>query len=190
MEFGPSFGGFKHKNRGRSQVPRIVGFDPRYVARVKRLPKRKMKEEHQEIKRNLARRILQLAEIEKIHAKLQMSLRNLKQNHSCLLYLHSLHGCLHISAVGRNPRYTIPWSESGSKYLACLGKNVRSSLGALPETNSSHLKMDGWNISFIVGWPIFRGYVSLPEGTLPKANSSKLQINGWKMTCSFLMAYF
>ncbi len=26
----------------------------------------------------------------------------------------------------------------------------------LPETNSSHLKMDGWNISFLLGWPIFR----------------------------------
>ncbi len=28
----------------------------------------------------------------------------------------------------------------------------------LPETNSSHLKMDGWNISFRLGWPIFRGF--------------------------------
>ena len=27
----------------------------------------------------------------------------------------------------------------------------------LPETNSSHLKMDGWNTSFLLGWPIFRG---------------------------------
>ncbi len=30
----------------------------------------------------------------------------------------------------------------------------------LPETNSSHLKMDGWNTSFLLGWPIFRCYVS------------------------------
>ena len=26
----------------------------------------------------------------------------------------------------------------------------------LPETNSSHLEMDGWNTSFLLGWPIFR----------------------------------
>ena len=31
------------------------------------------------------------------------------------------------------------------------------SVGTLPETNSSHLKMDGWNTSFLLGWPIFRG---------------------------------
>ena len=26
----------------------------------------------------------------------------------------------------------------------------------LPETNNSHLKMDSWKISFLLGWPIFR----------------------------------
>ena len=34
----------------------------------------------------------------------------------------------------------------------------------LPETNSSPLKMDGWNTSFLLGWPIFGGYVSFREG--------------------------
>ena len=34
----------------------------------------------------------------------------------------------------------------------------------LPETNSSPLKMDGWNTSFLLGWPIFRGYGSFREG--------------------------
>ena len=34
----------------------------------------------------------------------------------------------------------------------------------LPETNSLHAKMDGWNTSFLFGWPIFRGYVSFWEG--------------------------
>ena len=24
--------------------------------------------------------------------------------------------------------------------------------------------MDGWNTSFLLGWPIFRGYVSFREG--------------------------
>ena len=32
----------------------------------------------------------------------------------------------------------------------------------LPETNMA-LKMDGWNTSFLLGWPIFRGYVSFRE---------------------------
>ena len=34
----------------------------------------------------------------------------------------------------------------------------------LPETNSSHLKMDGWNTTFLLERPIFRGYVSFREG--------------------------
>ncbi len=34
----------------------------------------------------------------------------------------------------------------------------------LPETNSSPLKMDGWNTTFLLGRSIFRGYVSFREG--------------------------
>ena len=34
----------------------------------------------------------------------------------------------------------------------------------LPETNSSPLKMDGLNTTFLLGRPIFRGYVSFREG--------------------------
>ena len=34
----------------------------------------------------------------------------------------------------------------------------------LRETNSSHLKMDGWKTTFLLGWPIFRGYVGFREG--------------------------
>ena len=33
----------------------------------------------------------------------------------------------------------------------------------LPETNSSHLNIDGWKMSFLLGWPICRGYVSFRE---------------------------
>ena len=29
--------------------------------------------------------------------------------------------------------------------------------GLLLETNSPHLKMDGWKMNFLLGWPIFRG---------------------------------
>ena len=46
----------------------------------------------------------------------------------------------------------------------------------LPETNSkSILKMDGWNIIFLLGNPIFRGYVSFREGIFnifPTSSSS------------------
>ena len=31
-------------------------------------------------------------------------------------------------------------------------------------TASLHLKMDGWNTCFLLGWPIFRGYLSCREG--------------------------
>ena len=27
-------------------------------------------------------------------------------------------------------------------------------------------KMDGWNTTFLFGWPIFKGYVSFREGTV------------------------
>ena len=30
----------------------------------------------------------------------------------------------------------------------------------LPETNSSHLKMDGWKTTFLLKWPLFKGHVS------------------------------
>ena len=33
----------------------------------------------------------------------------------------------------------------------------------LPETNSSHLKMDGWNTRFLFGWPICRGELLVSE---------------------------
>ncbi len=35
---------------------------------------------------------------------------------------------------------------------------------SLKLTASLHLKMDGWNTSFLLGLPIFRGYVSFGEG--------------------------
>ena len=33
----------------------------------------------------------------------------------------------------------------------------------LPETNELPVKMDGWNTTFLLGRPIFRGYVSFRE---------------------------
>ena len=37
----------------------------------------------------------------------------------------------------------------------------------------SHLKMDGWNTTFLLGRPIFRGYVSFREGTFLNTKSQK-----------------
>ena len=42
----------------------------------------------------------------------------------------------------------------------------------LPETNIFlHLKMNGWKISFLLGRPIFRGYVSFREGKIVRNGS-------------------
>ena len=44
-------------------------------------------------------------------------------------------------------------------------KTTGEEKSTLPETNSSHLKMDVWKTNpFLLGWPIFRGYVSFGEG--------------------------
>ena len=48
-------------------------------------------------------------------------------------------------------------------WILWAARNSRKRLSSL-KTNSSHLKMDGWNTSFLVGWPIFRCYVSFREG--------------------------
>ena len=46
-------------------------------------------------------------------------------------------------------------------------KNATLTSGTFPETNSSPLKMDAWNTTFLLGSrPIFRGYVSFREGNL------------------------
>ena len=45
-----------------------------------------------------------------------------------------------------------------------IGGSSASEASTLLETNSWHLKIDGWNTSFLLGWPIFRCYVSFREG--------------------------
>ena len=53
----------------------------------------------------------------------------------------------------------------GKEQVGGFVKNIGGgvSVYTLPETNSSHLKMDGWNTCFLLGRPIFRGYVSFRE---------------------------
>ena len=47
-----------------------------------------------------------------------------------------------------------------------MAKNIYlKELYTVPETNSSHLKMDGWKTTFLLGRPIFRCYVSFREGS-------------------------
>ena len=54
----------------------------------------------------------------------------------------------------------------------------------LPETNSSHLRMDGWNTSFLWEWRIFRGYVSFKEGILKKDAAKRRGSINIRETCS------
>ena len=39
-----------------------------------------------------------------------------------------------------------------------------------------HLKMDGWKTSFLLGWPIFRCYVSFREGTYKKNKRKHIKL--------------
>ena len=41
--------------------------------------------------------------------------------------------------------------------MESLRQSCVSTAATLPATNSSHLKMDGWNTTFLLGRPIFRG---------------------------------
>ena len=62
------------------------------------------------------------------------------------------------------------WNERfGSTFQISSLETIRYTL---PETNSSPLKMDGWNTSFLLGWPIFRCYVSFREGRSPSVSSA------------------
>ncbi len=70
-------------------------------------------------------------------------------------------------------------SSIGSSLLSMSGAvspnpPCQKSRLTLPETNSSPLKMDGWNTTFLLGRPIFRGYVSFREGILYKLFVSRV----------------
>ena len=53
-----------------------------------------------------------------------------------------------------------------------LGEYFSSSKTTLPETDKSHLKMDGWNTTLLLGRPIFRCYVSFREGKFSNYHGS------------------
>ena len=68
---------------------------------------------------------------------------------------------LHQRDVGKQRMQS---SDLSSKHLRSSRVScnlvLSSIVSTLPETNSSPLKMDGWKTSFLLGWSIFRGYVS------------------------------
>ena len=76
--------------------------------------------------------------------------------------------CAERSAAGACRRSGGRCTEEEEGTTVPLAKDVTGVMMVvtLPETNSSHLKMDGWNTSFLLGWPIFRGYVSFRECSL------------------------
>ena len=50
--------------------------------------------------------------------------------------------------------------DSGQNFTGCIHNKkclVAKKLASLKLTASLHLKMDGWNLSFLLGLPIFRG---------------------------------
>ena len=60
------------------------------------------------------------------------------------------------------PRFFKPWVDS----LTLWGKSFSAPHQQIPSLKlTSHLKMDGWNTTFLWGRPIFRGYVSFREGS-------------------------
>ena len=50
----------------------------------------------------------------------------------------------------------------------------------IPETGSSHLKMDGWNTSFLLGWPIFRCELLVLGSVVQWATKSMLSATTWR----------
>ena len=58
--------------------------------------------------------------------------------------------------------YSVAWLRTGCGSLRSYPAKFEGPDGkrwaTLPETNSSPLKMDGWNTSFHLGRPIFRGF--------------------------------
>ena len=49
---------------------------------------------------------------------------------------------------------------------------TKKKVSTLPETNSSHLKNDGWKMNLLLGRPIFRGDVKLQGGNPQERNTA------------------
>ena len=58
---------------------------------------------------------------------------------------------------------TSPYGSLGVDRSHGTNLQTTKNTTTLPETNSSPPKMDGWNTTFLLGRPIFRGHVSFRE---------------------------
>ena len=78
-------------------------------------------------------------------------------------------------------RWPAGWDGSCPAKWWLSSQNLSSSLpGTLKLTASSHLKMDGWKIIFVLGWPIFKRYVSFREGKFFVRVWNALEWNLWE----------
>ena len=59
----------------------------------------------------------------------------------------------------------------------------------LPETNRSHLTMNGRNICFLLGWPIFSGYVSFRECNFEEAERIRNSLACFKLASTKLEVF-
>ena len=68
-----------------------------------------------------------------------------------------------LNKTGRSPAKCDFQCTCTSHFLkSCINATMELGIPSLKLTY--HLKMDGWKMSFLLGWPIFRCYVSFREG--------------------------
>ena len=60
--------------------------------------------------------------------------------------------------------YRVFYIPCGAGFLPSTASHSLGRFTRDPETDSSHLKTDGWKLNLFLGWPIFTGYVSFREG--------------------------
>ena len=85
--------------------------------------------------------------------------------HGCYGYVPYQYLCFHPQQSVTSPQVKVSDEELDRYELEAIEhESVQDAL--LPSLKLTwHLKMDGWNTSFLLGWPIFRGYVSFRECT-------------------------
>ena len=85
--------------------------------------------------------------------------------HGCYGYVPYQYLCFHFGQSVTSPQVKVSDEELDRYELEAIEhESVQDAL--LPSLKLTwHLKMDGWNTSFLLGWPIFRGYVGFRECT-------------------------
>ena len=85
--------------------------------------------------------------------------------HGCYGYVPYQYLCFHPQQSVTSPQVKVSDEELDRYELEAIEhESVQDAL--LPSLKLTwHLKMDGWNTSFLLGWPIFRGYIGFRECT-------------------------